>query len=152
MATTQEPAVKLVCPGCGAVNRAPVKRLDAGDRPKCGQCGTALFTGQPIAIASVNIFDRHRTQSEIPLVIDFWAEWCGPCLAMAPQFAAAAQQMEPKVRLAKLDTEALPEIAGRYDIRGIPTLILFRGGREAARHSGLMDANTIVRWITANLS
>ena len=134
----------VVCPHCPAVNRIPDARL--ADKPRCGKCGKALFTGHPLELTGAS-FDRHLQRSELPLVVDFWAEWCGPCKMMAPAFAQAAGQLEPRVRLAKVDTEAQQAIAARYNIRSIPTLVLFRGGRESARQAGAMSANAIVQWV-----
>jgi len=134
----------VVCPHCPAVNRIPDARL--ADKPRCGKCGKALFTGHPLELTGAS-FDRHLQRSELPLVVDFWAEWCGPCKMMAPAFAQAAGQLEPRVRLAKVDTEAQQAIAARYNIRSIPTLVLFRGGREIARQAGAMSANAIVQWV-----
>ncbi len=136
----------IVCPTCGALNRAPVAKLASGARPKCGKCHTPIFTGAPIAVANAAAFDRHVGQGTLPVLVDFWAEWCGPCKMMAPMFARAAETLEPDVQLLKVDTEALPDVAARYGIRSIPTLILFRGGREIARQAGAMDAATIERW------
>jgi thioredoxin 2 len=144
-------ALNIVCPHCGAVNRAPRQKLDAGERPNCGRCHAALFDGNPADIASADAFERMVARNDVPLVVDFWAEWCGPCKMMAPQFSSAAKAVEPAVRFAKLDTEALPEISARLGIRGIPTMILFQNGREVARQSGAMDAASIRRWISGNL-
>jgi thioredoxin 2 len=138
----------VVCPHCASINRIPAQRL--GDKPLCGKCGKAVFTGRPLELTGAS-FERHLQRSELPLVVDFWADWCGPCKMMAPAFAQAASQLEPRVRLAKVDTEAEQAIAARYTIRSIPTLILFRGGREVARQAGAMSANAIVQWVERTL-
>ncbi len=142
--------VQIVCPHCDAINRAPRAKLVRGVRGKCGKCGKPLFEGRPLPLDG-NRFERHLTQSGIPLVVDFWAEWCGPCKMMAPMFADAAGKLEPRVRLAKVDTEAEQALASRYGIRSIPTLILFSGGREIARTAGAMDTTAITGWVEENL-
>ncbi|HEX5364967.1 MAG TPA: thioredoxin TrxC [Gallionella sp.] len=139
-------SLHIVCPHCDAVNRVPAEKLKA--QPTCGKCKQALFTAHPIELTAAN-FDRHLTRNDIPLLVDFWAPWCGPCRMMAPAFEKAAQQLEPGFRVAKLNTEAEQMLAGRYAIRSIPTLALFRGGREIARQAGAMDAAGIVHWARA---
>ncbi|MEQ1579001.1 MAG: thioredoxin TrxC [Steroidobacteraceae bacterium] len=143
------PSLHIVCPACSAVNRVPESRL--ADAPRCAKCKEPLFQGKPVALGSAT-FDRQLTRSEIPLIVDFWAEWCGPCHMMAPAFAEAAKRLEPRVRLAKVDTEAEPAIAGRYAIRSIPTLIAFRGGREIGRQSGAMALEALLAWARQALS
>jgi len=142
-------AVHVVCPHCGTTNRLPRERL--ADQPACGKCKQSLFDGHPAALTESD-FDRQVGKSDIPVVVDFWAEWCGPCKMMAPQFERAAKELEPAVRFAKLDTEAAQGIAGRYAIRSIPTMIVFKGGREIARQSGALDAASIVRWVRGVVS
>jgi thioredoxin 2 len=134
----------VACPNCNAINRIPESRL--GDNPVCGQCKHLLFTGSPLNLTDAS-FAAHVERSSIPVVVDFWAEWCGPCKMMAPHFASAAANLEPNIRLAKLDTDANPNTSSRFNIRSIPTLIFFRDGREVARQSGAMDANTLTNWI-----
>jgi thioredoxin 2 len=136
----------VVCPDCDAVNRLPPERL--GARPKCGACGAPLFRGKPVPLDAAR-FRRHLARGDLPLLVDFWASWCGPCRAMAPQFEAAATALEPEFRLAKVSTEEAPELAAELHITGIPLLVLFRGGREVARQAGLMPAGRIVAWARA---
>jgi thioredoxin 2 len=137
----------LVCPHCTAVNRIPAARL--AENPRCGKCREALFTGHPVELSDAN-FQTHISRSDVPLLVDFWAPWCGPCKMMAPAFEQAAQQLEPTVRLAKLNTDEAQATAARFQIRSIPTLALFRDGREVARQPGAMGAADIVRWVQAN--
>lgn len=138
----------VVCSKCGGVNRLPPGR-DAGEA-KCGKCGTRLFSGHPQDV-DAEIFDRQITRSSIPVVVDVWAPWCGPCKMMAPAYEAAANELEPLVRLIKLNSDNEQAVAARLGIRGIPTMILFHGGREIARASGAMTASQIVRWIRDRL-
>ena len=138
----------IVCPDCASVNRLPSARLTQG--PRCGRCKNMLFSGHPVELTSAT-FERYLSRSDIPVVVDFWAAWCGPCKMMAPAFAQAAVQLEPRVRLAKLNTEQEPAIAQQFGIRSIPTLVIFRGGREIARQSGALDINRLISWVQAHI-
>ena len=143
-----ETATKVVCTSCGALNRLPEDKpaLEA----KCGKCHNTLFKGAPVNLNDNN-FSGFLQKSDLPVVVDFWAEWCGPCKMMAPAFHQAAGELEPKVILAKLDTDANQKAGGAYNIRGIPTIIIFKKGEEVARKSGAMSAPQIKGWVEENL-
>jgi len=141
-------SLHVVCPHCAAVNRLPAAKTGAA--PNCGKCGQALFTGKPLNVGTAN-FEHHLQRDDLPLLVDFWAPWCAPCRMMAPVFEQAARELEPQIRLLKVDTEAEPALAARYGIRSIPTLTLFSDGREIARHAGAVDLDTLKRWLQGQL-
>lgn len=138
----------LACPHCGSINRVPADRV--AQAPGCGRCHQPLFSARSLALDATN-FDLHATRSGLPLLIDFWAPWCGPCVSMAPQFEAAAKLLEPSMRLAKVDTEAEPALGARFSIRSIPTLLLMHSGGEIARQSGAIGSAQIVAWARSHL-
>jgi thioredoxin 2 len=145
-------SLHIVCPHCNATNRIPATRLQ--EAPKCGKCHNPLFNGQPQE-ATATAFKKHIEYDEIPILVDFWAPWCGPCKMMTPAFKQAAAQLEPRVRLLKVNTEAEQQLGAQFNIRSIPTLALFHKGREVARQAGAMGAADIVRWtqnVTDSLS
>lgn len=144
-----QPVIKqVVCPHCAAVNRVPDARL--AQHPNCGQCHQPLFDAAPVALTAAT-FQKHVERNDVPLLVDFWAPWCGPCLSMAPQYAQAAGLLEPRVRLAKVDTDAEQSLGAQFNIRSIPTLVLFKGGREVARQSGALGSADIVRWVQSRI-
>ncbi|MBN2040316.1 MAG: thioredoxin TrxC [Spirochaetes bacterium] len=140
-------SIQIVCPFCDALNRTLASRIN--DNPKCGKCRKPLFTGKPAELTAAN-FDIHTSLNDIPVLIDFWAPWCGPCRMMAPQFEQAAAQLEPEFRLAKVNTEAEQMLGAKYNIRGIPTMAMFLKGKEINRQSGAIQSADIVRWAKKN--
>jgi thioredoxin 2 len=138
------PSLHIICAKCDSIVRVPAERL--GDRPRCPKCHAALLSDHPIELDAAK-FERHLTRSDLPLVVDFWAPWCGPCRMMAPHYEEAARRLNERARFAKVNSDEQPALSSRFGIRGIPTLIVFKGGREAARQSGAMDLSMLLRWL-----
>ena len=134
---------QIVCPHCASVNRVPQEK--PAQAARCGRCGKPLFAGKPVEVDAL-AFERHTRRSDVPVLVDVWAPWCGPCRMMAPAFEAAASELEPDIRLVKLNTEAEPDVAGHLGINSIPTMLLYAGGREIGRVSGVMRPRQIVDW------
>lgn len=142
-------SLHIVCPHCDGINRVPADRL--ADGGSCGRCHKPLFTSHPLELTSAN-FERHVTRSDIPVLVDFWAPWCGPCRMMAPVLDEAAQRLEPRLRIAKVNTEDQPMISQQFGIRSIPTLAIFQGGREITRMSGAMPLPQLMQWLGQHVS
>ncbi len=141
-------AIQIVCAACGAVNRIPADK--PAQQAKCGRCGAKLFTGQPVELNDA-LFPKFVQKTTIPVVVDFWAEWCGPCKMMAPEFAKAARELEPQAKFVKVNTERNQMTAMQYGIRSIPTLMIFREGKVVAQQAGAMPASQIVEWVKTHL-
>jgi len=137
----------IACAHCLTTNRVPDERLQ--DDPVCGRCGRALLDGQPVELGDAN-FDAVTGKTELPVVVDFWAAWCGPCRVMAPQFAQAARELKGRALFVKVDSDANPRTAARFAIRSIPTMVMLRGGAEVKRQSGALQAAQIALWVTVN--
>jgi thioredoxin 2 len=148
MAVEAPDKLLVVCANCSTANRVPAQRL--GDDPKCGRCAAPLLDGKPVVLDEAR-FDGFIGRNALPVLVDFWADWCGPCHAMAPAFERAADELKTRARFAKLNTEDAQRVAARFGIRSIPTLILFRGGGEVARVSGAMDARSIASWVARHI-
>jgi len=148
MATATANSLNLVCGHCDSVVRIPADRLAQG--PKCPKCQHALLDGQPLELKTAS-YDRHLTRSDLPVVVDFWAPWCGPCRMMAPHYEEATRRLQNKARFAKVNSDEEPQLSARYGIRGIPTLIVFKQGAEVARQSGAMELAGLMRWLQPHL-
>lgn len=135
---------RVVCPNCDAINQVPADR--PAQAARCGRCHEQLFSGEPVALDTTR-FRKHLANSDVPLIVDFWAAWCGPCQAMAPIFERAAQALEPRARFVKVDVDANPQLAAQFGVQGIPALFAFKGGQIAARQSGVADLRTLKGWV-----